>query len=62
MKPHLHKLLQQIKDAKGGTNRFPQGRVCQLVMQYQMDNIENIHTGNIIQTGQVMFRNMYVYI
>lgn len=38
-----------------------QGRAHQLVCQCQTVSPENIHTGSIIQTGQVIFRNIYVY-
>lgn len=33
----------------------------QLVIQHQMASSENIHTSNIIQTKQVVFRDIYVY-
>jgi hypothetical protein len=31
------------------------------VIQYQVVSPENIHAWNIIQTGQVVSRNIYVY-
>lgn len=33
-----------------------------MVIQYQMVSSENIHVSNIIQTEQVISRNIYIYI
>lgn len=43
---------------KVGGNSLPQGRVHQLVIQFQMVSPENTHTTNIIMTEKVIFRNI----
>lgn len=41
----------------GTTVSLPWGRAHQLVIQYQMMRLESMHTSNIIQTEQEIFRN-----
>ena len=40
----LHKEPQQLKNAESGKNCLPQGGEHQLVIQYQMASLENIHS------------------
>lgn len=46
---------------KGGSGKdgLLQGRVTQLVVQCQTVNPKNLHTSNIIPTGQFTLRNSY---
>lgn len=37
-------------NAENTENSLSQGRVCQLIIQYQMVNPDNTHTINIIET------------
>lgn len=41
---------------------FPQGREHQFLVGCQMVSPENIRKSNIMQTGEILFRNIYVYI
>lgn len=44
-----------------GRNSFFQERVHQLLIQYQMVIIKNMHMSNIIQTKRILFRSIYAY-
>lgn len=46
-KPTQRTVVQQLKNAESGRNRLLQGRVNQLVIQYQTLNPESIHTSYI---------------
>lgn len=44
-----------------GRNTVCQGRTHQLALQYQMASLENIPTSNIIQSEQVAFMHLEIY-
>ena len=53
--------LKAIKKARNRSSGLPQGRAHQYIVQCQMVSSENICTGNIIQTEQVIFKHIYLY-
>lgn len=57
-KPKQRTVGQQLKNTESGRNSLLRGRVNQLVIQYQTLNVESIHTSYIIQTEQIIFRNI----
>jgi hypothetical protein len=52
---------RQLRSAESGRESLPKGGAHQLVVQYQMVSLKNIHTRNTIQAGLVIFGNIYVY-
>lgn len=55
------KNYRQLRDAESRRNSLTQGRAHALGIQYQMVGPENVHTSNIIQTEQAIFRNMCIW-
>lgn len=55
------KNCKELKKGRSRRDGLPQGRVQQLVLKHQMVNPENIHTNNIIQSNQVIFKKIYAY-
>lgn len=49
VQPYI-KNYRQIMNAENTENSLSQGRVHQLIIQYQMVNPDNTHTINIIET------------
>lgn len=49
VQPYI-KNYRQIMNAENTENSLSQGRVYQLIIQYQMVNPDNTHTINIIET------------
>jgi hypothetical protein len=58
------KNCRQLRSAESGMNSLPQGRACQLVIQYQIGTPEKVHTNNIMQNKQVglIYLRIYIYI
>lgn len=52
---------RQLRNGESGSS-LPHGRVHWLIIQYQMVNPENIHAINIIQTKQVEFTYLRIYV
>lgn len=48
---------EKAGDARGVS---PQGKAYQLVFQHQIVSLEILHISSIIQTVQVIFRNIYI--
>lgn len=42
-------------------NRLPRGRTQQLIIKYQMVDVENIHRCNIILIKYIILRDIFVY-
>ena len=60
MRPELStKNHRQPRKAGRRRDALPQGRAQLLIHQYSMVSPENIYTSNIIQSEQVIFRNVY---
>lgn len=57
----LHKGPKAAVQYESGRKSLIRGRAHRLVSQYQMVSPENVHTGNIIQANQVIFRNICAY-
>lgn len=56
-RPQLNtKRYKQLRNIKGGRNRFPYGRAHQLIIQYQVISPEITHVSNIIYTEQGILR------
>jgi hypothetical protein len=53
---------KKLTNAQSRRNCLLQERTHQLVIQYQMVGSKNKYTNDIIQTKQVMIRNIQVYI
>lgn len=56
------KNYRQLRKAGSKKGVSSQRRACQLVFNCEMVNLESIYASNIIQTQQVIFENVYVYI
>lgn len=54
--------LQAPRKTGSGKCGLPQGREHHFLVGCQMVSPESIHKSNIMQTGKVLFRNIYVYI
>ena len=54
------KYYRQLRKSGSKRNSLPQGRAHQLIIQHQIVIPENIHRNNIIQTKQLIFRNIHV--
>lgn len=55
------KNYRQLKNAEDGREVLPQRRAHQIDIQHQMICSENIHTQDIIQAEQILFRRIYVH-
>lgn len=59
--PPFTKNHKQLREAESRRNRLTQERVHQLVIQHQVVRPAIMHSSNIIQKGQVICMNIYVY-
>lgn len=53
---------RQFRNAESGRDSLPQGKGHPLINQYQMVNSENTHMSDIIQTEQVVFVYLGIYV
>ena len=56
------KKYRQGRKAANRRDGPPQRRTWQLFVQYQMVTTESLHKNNTVQTQQVIFRDIYIYI
>lgn len=52
-----YRQLEKAGDIRGIS---PQGKAYQLVFQYKIVSLENVHISSIIQTDQVIYRNINI--
>ena len=54
----IHRELEATEKSWEWSKVFPRQRAHQMIVQWQTVIPENIHTSNIIQNEQVIFRNI----